>query len=197
MAPQGAGHAAFMTSCEFSKTREEDTRQGEVTPLAELWAPRNRASKVETALPGPRGLGLLRSKRTAGEAGQAHTSLLPRGDVLLHQSWGNRKIGGKTQHGACERKPRLSSRNTIPKSQKKTFSLKRTCLQTLSKMGGKFCWHPREDVGTKRGLKGSSQGKSGIKIVGVGVGVGDGEWAAEKAHVRKESGTFRDARETP
>ena len=130
MAPQGAGHAAFMTSCEFSKTREEDTRQGEVTPLAELWAPRNRASKVETALPGPRGLGLLRSKRTAGEAGQAHASLLPRGDVLLHQSWGNRKIGGKTQHGACERKPRLSSRNTIPKSQKKTFSLKRTCLQT-------------------------------------------------------------------
>ena len=64
-------------------------------------------------------------------------------------------------------------------------------------MGGKFCWHPREDVGTKRGLKGSSQGKSGIKIVRVGVGVGGGEWAAGKAHVRKESGTFRDARETP
>lgn len=142
-----------MTSCEFSKTREEDTRRGEVTPLVELWAPRKRASKAETALPGPRGPGLLRAKRTAGEAGQAHASLLPGGDVLLHQSWGNRKIGGKTQHGACERKPWLSSRNTIPKSQKKTFSLKRTCFQTLSKNGRKVLLASSGGCGNKEGTE--------------------------------------------
>lgn len=75
----GAGHAGSVASREFSKTREGDTHQGEMTLAGGTVGATEhmeQGSKRCDSLTGARGPEWLRPKWTAGGAEQTHTSLL-------------------------------------------------------------------------------------------------------------------------